>query len=491
MNRSKALVLSLIVFLFAASAEAPVARAAAPYEAYTYDFYEDAVPLPAPFLPDRAIAGSDLGVGEFNQPNDIFVTDDGMIYILDSGNARVIVLNSDWSVVRVIRTFAANNGKEDGFANPVGLFVSADKEIYIADTDHHRVVVLSDDGKLVKIVENPQSDILPKDFDFSPLKVAADQAGRLYVVARGVYEGIMQFAEKDGFMGYVGTIKVSPSPWDRLWRALSTKAQKQQMQLFVPTEFASIDIDSKGFVYATTLDINSDETIKRLNPTGEDVIKRFGYYPNKGDIRYRRLGNNSGPSRLVDIKVLDGGMYVALDSLRARLFTYNDEGELLYAFGGRGTQIGVFNTPVAVERLGDSLAVLDRGKNNIVVFKPTKFGSLVNRATAEHFAGNDAQAVVLWKEVLKLNTNYDMAYLGIGKSLLMEKHNEEAMQYFKLGMERKYYSTAFKRYRREVMQKYFGPFMTGLILLIAGFAAFRIVRKVQMRRTRSHEARFD
>ncbi|TFE23054.1 NHL repeat-containing protein [Cohnella luojiensis] len=488
MQRKRVLLLAAILTL-ATTIVVPSASAAAPYEAYNYDFYGDPAPLPAPYLPDYSISGSSLGVGDFNQPNDMYVTQDGIIYILDSGNARVVVLDSNLKVLQVITSFD-NNGKEDGFAAPEGLFVSEKKEIYVADTDHNRVVVLSNDGKLIKMIENPKSDILPSGFKFFPLKVTVDKADRIFVVARGVFEGIMQFDDKSMFMGYVGTINVSPSIWDRIWRSLSTNAQKRQMELFIPTEFASVDIDSKGFVYATAVDMTSDKTIKRLNPSGQDVLKRFGYWPVKGEIRFRRFGNNSGPSKLTDIKVLDGGMYVALDSNRARLFTYNDEGDLLYVFGGRGNQLGVFNTPVAVERIGDKLAVLDRGKNNIAVFRPTEFGNLVRKATIQHYNGNDTEAVKLWEQVLRLNTNYEIAYLGIGKSLLMEKKNKEAMEYFKLGMSRKDFSVAYKRYRREVMKEHFGSFMTVLLSLVTAFIAYRIARQVIRRRTGKREAGF-
>lgn len=484
--KKKAFLLAAIISLLA-TIGAPAAHAAAPYEAYTYNYYRDAVPLPAPFLPDRAVDGASLGVGEFKQPSDLYVTEDGFIYILDSGNNRIIRLDPDWNVIRIIDGFD-NGGSPDTFGNPNGIFVSEKRHIYVADTDKRRVVVLTEDGELIKIVENPQSEVLPADFVFTPLKVTADRADRIYVIARGVYEGIMQFDEKGGFLGYVGTIKVSPSPADRLWRWLATDAQEAQMVLFIPTEFSSLDIDHKGFVYATNIDTGSTETIKRLNPSGEDVIKRFGYYPNMGDVRYRAYGSDSGPSKLTDIKVIGDGMYVVLDSNRARLFAYNDEGELLYAFGGRGTQLGVFNVPIAVERAGSDLLVLDRGKNNIVVFRPTKFGRLIHEATALHYNGKNAEAVELWKEVLRLNTNFDLAYLGIGKSLLMAKENKEAMEHFKLGLSRKYYSIAFKRYRREVMQEHFGTFMTTFVVLIAAFTAFRIARRIRLGRSEGHEA---
>lgn len=486
MKLQRTLLLAAIISLLA-TVMAPAASAAAPYEAYTYNYYDDSVPLPAPFLPEQAVTGSTLGVGEFRQPNDIFVTEDGFIYILDSGNSRIIATDSNWNVLRVIDSFD-NNGTEDKFGNPNGIFVSEKNEIYVADTDKRRVVVLTNEGELLKIVQNPQSDVLPANFEFVPLKVTADKADRIFVVARGIYEGIMQFDENGEFIGYVGTIQVRVSVADRLWRALATDAQQAQMQLFIPTEFASVDIDDKGFIYAVSVDTYSRENIKRLNPAGQDVLKRFSWNPPNGEVRYRTLGLNSGPSKLVDIKVLGSGMYIALDSLRARLFAYNDEGDLLYAFGGRGTQLGVFNTPVAVERVKDKLVVLDRGKNNIVVYNPTKFGSLVHQATAYHYDGYSEQAVPLWEEVLRMNSNYDVAYLGIGKSYLMEKRNKEAMEYFKLGLQRKHYSTAFKRYRREVMQENFGAFMTTAIALIAAFIVFRIVRKVRVGRSARREA---
>jgi len=461
--------------------------AGAPYEAYTYNYYEDAVPLPEPYLPDKSITGDDLGVGNFKNPNDMYVTKDGTTYILDSGNARVIIADKDWRVIHTIHTFM-NEGQEDKFSNPNGIFVSEQKEIYIADTDNSRIVVMTNEGDLLKVVDKPTSDVLPEKFKFSPTKVTVDKANRMFVVARGVYEGLMQFSEKGQFIGYVGTITVTQTFSDRLWRRLATNEQRKRMQLFIPTEFSGLDIDHKGFLYSTNIDMETSAPIKRLNPSGQDVIKRFGYYPNMGDIRFRIFGHNAGPSRLTDIKVLGGGMYTALDSYRGRLFTYNDKGELLHAFGGRGTQLGVFNTPVAVEQLGDKLLVLDRGKSNIVVFQPTLFGKSVFKANALHYEGKDAEAVEVWKDVLRLNSNYDLAYLGIGKALLMEKKNKQAMEYFELGMDRRYYSIAFKSYRREVMQEHFSSFMTGLFTIIIGFVVLRIVKKWRKRRTVNREA---
>jgi len=481
------LLMMMVISLITSVVVVPVS-AQTPYEAYTYNYYRDSVPLPAPYLPDRFVLGNDLGVGNFKDPNDMYVTEDGFIYILDSGNSRIVILDSDWKVIRIISTFD-NAGSSDTFKNPGGIFVTEEKMIYVADTDNNRIIVLTNEGELVKIVEKPQSDILASNFTFNPSKVAVDKANRIFVVARGVYEGLMQFDEKGSFIGYVGTINVTQSFADKIWLRLATDAQRERMQLYIPTEFASVDIDAKGFVYSTNVDMNSETPIKRLNPSGQDVLKRFGYYPVMGDVRFRAFGNNSGPSKLTDIKVIGGGMYTVLDSYRGRLFTYNDEGDLLYAFGGRGTQLGLFNTPVAVEMVGDKLVVLDRGKNSIIVYTPTLFGNSVHSATSLHYDGNGADAVEQWREVLRMNSNYDFAYLGIGKSLLMEKKNKEAMEYFKLGIHRQYYTIAFKRYRREVMQEHFGTFMTTMLTLVIVFVSLRLVSRWRLRRNENRETR--
>jgi hypothetical protein len=464
------------------------ASAGAPYESYNYNFYRDAVPGPAPYMPETTITGTSLGIGGFADPQDIYTSEDrGSIFVADTGNKRVVEFSVAGKLKRVIDKFECN-GQTDGFSAPNGLFVDDKGQLYVADTENRRVVVLAADGKLMKIVESPKSDILPTNFEFLPLKVTVDQAGRIYVVARGVFEGIMQFDEKGQFIGFVGTNKIQRDVMDYFWRKISTKAQREQMMLYIPTEFSNVDIDSKGFVYATNIDAGSESPIKRLNPSGEDVLKRFGYFAVRGDIRFFQLGNNAGPSKLVDIKVLGNGMYSALDLLRGRIFTYTDEGDLLYIFGAKSNQEGTFKTPAAIEKYGDRILVLDAGKSNVVVFEPTAFGRNVNQAVKHHYNGDDQKSVEIWREVLRLNANYDNAYIGIGKALLMEKRNKEAIEYFELGMDRKNYSVAFKRYRREVAKEHFGTFMTVLMLAVLALSAWKAAGQWKKRRGQRREA---
>jgi len=461
-----------------------VVHASTPYEAYNYNYWEEAVASPAAFVPSRTVGGSDLGIEPFLEPNDMVIAPSGNIYVADTGNKRIVVIRPDWTLERIIDSVEGIGS----FGTVSGLYVDEDETLYIADSGLGKLIVLTKNGSVKLIIDNPQSDIIAAGFKFTPTKVAVDDAKRMYVVASGVFEGIMQFDTDGEFLGYIGTNEVKRDYYEIIWRLLSTKEQRSQMVLFIPTEFSNLDIDHKGFVYATNIDLNSPTPIKRLNPSGEDVLKRFGYFHVKGDIRFRA---SVGPSIFIDIKYLGDGIYSALDSNQGRIFTYDAEGNLLFIYGMHANQNGTFKTPVAVEYDGVNQLVLDRAKANIHVFMPTMFGELVLEASRLHYNGYSEEAVPVWQQVLDLNSNYDIAYIGIGRSLVMSKRNEEAIFYFKQGMERDQYSVAYKRYRREEMKEQFGTIMTTIVIaavMIIGLMIWRKVRSKRQGRTATYSA---
>lgn len=462
------------------------AAAAVPYESYTYNYWMDDVKSPSPYLPVKTVEGQSLGLGAFNEPKDLVVDAAGDVYVLDSGNSRIVVLDRDLRPKRTIDSFD-NGGKQDRLNEPGGIALAPDGTVYVADTGNSRVVAIGAGGELVRTIANPKSDLLGDGFKFTPLKLAVDRSNRVFVIAQGAFEGILQFDADGTFMGYVGTNKVSFNAEDYLWKTLSTKTQRDKMILFVPTEFSGISLDQRGFVYATNVDENSEDLVKRLNPSGEDTLKRLGYFSVSGDLRYSSTGVNGGPSNLVDVAVRDKGIYSVLDSRRGRVFTYDREGDLLYVFGQMGTQAGTFQQPVAIDAFRDRIYVLDSGKARIHVFQETLFGSLVDRATGLHFEGKDQEAAAGWRQVLRLNSNYDLAYIGLGKAQLRNQQYKEAMHSFKLGMNRTYYSAAYKRYRKAFVREHFEAGFASLLALLAAIVAYRLVRRRRMGKRGAHE----
>lgn len=452
-----------------------------PYDTYNYDDREDLTYTPSAYEPICSIAGNSLtykgeNIGSFVTPQDICYSSDGSLYIADTGNNRIVVLNNGMTeVVDIIDSFD-NNGKNDTFKAPYGVCISENGQLYVADSQNHRIVVLEKDGTLVRIVDNPVSQSLEEGYVFVPLKVTVDYADRIYCIAQNMFEGIMVFETDGQFSGFFGTIDVKITLWEKFWKRIATKEERSKQQLYIPTEFTGIDVDADGFIYATNIDSAGVQAVRRLNPRGEDVIKKGDNKNVGGDLAINGQSQYSGASQITDVVYRDKGIYTLLDRKRGRIFTYDHEGNLLYIFGGLGTQLGTFNTPVAIEVSGDKLVVLDSYRAELTLFNATEYGELINEAIALRYDGDETLAVEKWREVLRLDENNELANTGIGKAYLTAGDNRNAMKYLKLGMDADYYSIAFRRYRNQVLADNLSYILTGIAVVIAAIVIVVRVR---------------
>ena len=459
----------------------PAAASDEPYDTYNYDDREDVTYTPSAYEPIKSIAGNSFtyngeNIGNFVTPQDICYAEDGNLYIADTGNNRIVVLSNDMTkVVNIIDSFD-NNGMKDGFKSPYGVCVSEKGQLYVADSQNHRIVVLEKDGTLVRIVDNPVSQSLDAGYVFVPLKVTVDYADRIYCIAQNMFEGIMVFETDGQFSGFFGTIDVKITLWEKFWKRIATKEEKAKQQLYIPTEFTGIDVDADGFIYATNIDSEGVQAVRRLNPRGEDVIKKGENGNVGGDLWVNGQTQYAGASQITDVVYRDKGIYTLLDRKRGRIFTYDHEGNLLYIFGGLGTQLGTFNTPVAIEASGDKLVVLDAYRAELTVFNATQYGSLINEAIALRYDGDETLAVEKWREVLRLDENNELANTGIGKAYLTAGDNKNAMKYLKLGMDADYYSIAFRRYRNQVLADNLSYILTGIAVVIVAIVVVVRVR---------------
>lgn len=448
-----------------------------PSDAYQYSYWGDAVRSPAAYEATGIVTGKKLNIGAFKEPSDMHVTADERVFVLDSGNGRIIEMDRELKLVRIIDSFD-QDGKQDHFKNPQGLYVTDDGDMLIADSDNHRVVHLDEQGRLVKIVDQPQSDLLKADFQFKPMRIVMDKGERIYVMAEGVFDGFMEFNADGSFSSFIGANRVQVDAVEYLWKRFATREQRSQMVMFTPTEFTNLDMDQEGFIYATSGD-RGKEPIKKLNAQGTDILRREGYQMPQGDLLY---SNELGPSRLIDVDVGDSDMYSVLDSKMGRIFTYNGDGYLLHIFGGIGNRIGQFNTPVSLERAGDRMLVLDKALGEITVFQTTEYGRTLHEAVRSYFNGDEDQSSVLFAKAADMNANLEYAYAGIGKALLRQKDYAESAQFFKRSMEREGYSKAFLLFRKDLLRQHFSWIMSGLFLVVATVVTVTIVRR-QKRRT--------
>ncbi|MCR5426364.1 MAG: gluconolactonase [Lachnospiraceae bacterium] len=482
----------IVLGLLTAVTSMPLSAGASglPYQSYNYNYWEDIVYTPAPYEPDYVVSGLGLTwngepIGNFVSPQDLCVADDGTIYLADTGNNRIVILDASARQVKGMITSFEHDGAEDTFNQPYGVAISEKNQIYVADSQNHRVVVLNQDGTLARIVDNPTSEVLEDGYVFVPLKVTVDYADRIYCIAQNMFEGIMVFETGGQFTGFFGTINVEITLWERFWRKIASKEERAKSQLFIPTEFTGIDVDPDGFVYASNIDPAGEQGVRRLNPKGEDVIRKGAGGKLAGDLQIAGSTDYAGPSQFTDVVYRKNGIYSCIDRRRGRIFTYDHEGNLLYIFGGIGTQDGTFQLPVAIENVGGDVVVLDATKASITYFKETEYGRLINHAVGLRYDGDETEAVKLWQKVLLLDENNELANTGIGKAYLTAGDYPQAMKYLKLGMSRDYYSVAFRRFRNDYLTGHASGYLTALMVLIAAGIVVSRLKKAGILKTRT------
>lgn len=451
-----------------------------PYDSYIYDYNGYRVSTPHAYLPVEMMSGEDLGAGTLSFPSDIECGKDGTLFLSDTGNNRILKLDGNKKLQQVIDTVDAPSGIT-ALKSPEGLFVNEDF-LYVADTGNARVLKLTLDGGFVQEIGAPETTLLGDEFLYEPKAMIADSLGNLFVVAKGVNMGLLRFDAQGNFVSFFAAQDATYSLIDYLWKPFMTDAQLERMEDFVPTEYNNVTIDENGFLYVTTNDLDLDKflaalkscdgsaaPVKKINPMGDDVLIRNGYFAPAGDVSFGWDENgNEAISIIVDVTVGENGIYTLLDTRENRLFTYSSNGELLYAFSGRGDQIGNTDSPVAVTYQGSDLLVLDRLSGCFTVFRQTEYGTLISRVLEMYGQFRYEESVDVWREVLALNANFDIAYDGIGSSYLSLGEYRQAMEYFSYSNNKSAYSDAYKEYRNQFLRQYLVIILLAFFLLLFG-----------------------
>lgn len=440
---------------------------------YHYTYARNTEPTLLGYAPLYVLTGQELGCGDFNAPSDLFITAEGVCYLVDTGNNRILAFDVNTrQVTRVIDGFS-NDGRQDAFSAPQGIFISADgQDLYVADTQNRRVVHLDADGRLVKLVMDPKADIIKEGYIFKPRKLTADEGGRLYGVAEATTEGLVQFASTGEFISFFGSNPVRPNAAELLLRMFLTREQRAKRSIFIPIEYSNIAIDDRNFIYTTTVN-TWDNQLSRLNYLGSNIMRHEGRNTS-------RFGDMAATlPYLVDVTVDGRGNVTALDGLKGRLYQYNRLGELLFIYGGVSDTASGFRNPIAVEEHDGRYYVLDQVKRSITCFAPTDFARAVLQADGDYFDGRYEQAKEGWRSVILRNNNFSLAHVGMGNAYYEEKRFDEAMDSYKLGYDHKGYSKAFRGARTAWFRAHFSQLMTiGFGLIALTLAARRPIRRL-------------
>ncbi len=507
MKKMNKFLCTFLAVLMVAAAFAVTAGAGSAYQTYVYDVYGDPLYSPDAYTAIQAVDKNHMGLDlDLANPGDMVTDNEKNVYLADTGNNRIVVLDQYYKLKFTISAFSNDQGVPDSLAAPQGVFVSEPNEkygklIWVCDTGSNRIVVFDEFGEFQKIIEEPESTLFEQDSVYKPVAMAVDAYNRLYVVSSTTYQGIIVMTDDGEFTGFIGAQAVQMSAWEIIWRRFQTKEQREASEKKVSTEFNNITINKdKGLVYVTTSTIEegavqgaisakdkkgTNSPVKLLNANGTEIMRRNGFWMPAGEIDYstRSTDTVKGVSTIIDAAVGPEDTWSIIDEKRNRIYTYDFNGNLLFAFGDTGTLLGNITGIEAIAYQGTSMLVLDKSENTITVFQRTEYGDILLDAIHAEGTQDFDLAINLWTDVLKRNSNFDSAYVGIGQAMYRNKDYANSLSYFESAYDTTNWSNSYKEIRKEWMSTYFLLLLLIIVALIVVVVVFframgKINRKV-------------
>lgn len=444
------------------------------YHTYMYDYLGNPTSAPPPYAYERGVDGAMVSDKAFQNLEDVKYDGVDRLYFADSGNARIVVATTDFKPVAVISSYM-QDGQQQSFDNPCDIEIHG-TNLYIADSSAGKIIQLSTETfETLAVFDRPTISALGENYVYQPTDISVDDGGFLYVIGRDINQGLILLDEKGEFSSFLGAPEVALKWNEILVRKLLPKRLWSQLGRNVPTEYNSVFINDKGFLYVTSQ--SSDiSPIAKLNTQGENVLKYADESPS-GDGIYLDEKGAKVSSRFVDIVAADNGMYFALDSAKGRVFGYDNDGNLLYIFGHAGFQQDSLYAPTSIELVNGKILITDKIKNTCMVFSQTEFGHNIDMAMTYHKNGEYDQEKVTWQQVAMQNSNYDMATIYLARADIREGDYATALENLSGVQEKKYYALAFKHYRSEWIQDNAIWLWLTVAVLVGGLITVKCMQK--------------
>ena len=502
---SKILILSLVLVMLFGTV---YAYAFESYDTYTYSIDGQPLKSPPAYTPAREVSYSDMdlsrlgitgALANLNAPTDIVTDNEGNVYIVDRGNNRIVVLNKYYTVQTIIDSYEDDQKHMQTFSAPNGIFVTdptitanGESYIYICDTNNERIVIFDRDYKYVRTISKPDSALVTS---FKLDAIAVDKYGRIFAVSSQFDEGVIVMSSEGDFTGFIGAQKVTYSILDVIWKRFQSREQRENQAKNISYPYNNITVDSDGFVYVTSSEVPvnkqyaaikskaaDNSPVKKLNSAGNEIMKRNGFFDPGGEVAVSTISKTNNVSKIIDVAVGPNGSWTILDNntknndARMRLFTYDQNGNLLFAFGDKGDLLGQGQSFVSIAYQNVDgvtyLLALDQYSAKITVYSPTEYCDTIMNALANENLHNYSESIRFWQDVLTKNNNFDLAYIGIGKALYSQGKFAEAMDMLSRAYETTQYSKAFAETRKELLGTLLIPLLIGIIALVVGLVKF-------------------
>lgn len=425
---------------------------AVPYLGYEYNTSDESVPAPVGYEPVAFYQGKEIGVEALSEPTDMCFFAD-QLYILDSGNSRIVVTDSDMKLIRTIGEITVD-GQALNYKGAEGIYVCDNGNILIADTLGCRIIECNNDGTGIRTFIKPDTPMIDEKLSYNVKKVIRDYNGVTYAVVDGINDGAVTYMADGSFAGFFASNEVEQTAdviFNYVWRRFMTEEQIRNSKTASPSSITNFDIAEKGFLYTVTQSSEGESSVRLLNYKGSNLETETEF----GDLEWDRKIKNSVSTAFCDVDADNEKYIYLLDSSRGRVFVYSKDGYLITVFGGIGEQLGTHESPKAVETNQDKVYVLDNVRGGITVYVANEYINTVKKALNLLDDGKYAESREYWEAVLKENSNSTIAYYGIGLALDEAGEYGKALKYFKLAYENEAYSESFKEVRREFIKQNF------------------------------------
>ena len=343
---------------------------------------------------------------QLSNPEDMYLYND-LMYIADTGNKRIVVLDKVGAQVQEI--------KYSGFNSPKGVFVN-DNYVYAADMGAQKVFKFNHDGSFAQEYARPTEPLFGKKTEYNPTKIAVTDAGYMYIVSSGTSNGLVTINDYGEFMGFVGINNTTFSLRKYLYNIFVSGADLAAQK---PPEPTNVSIGNNGNVYTTNMNIT--ETFKRLNISGVNTLDASTYYPTEA---------------VVDVAISEDN-YTYLCTSDGSIYEYDIKGNLLFKFNTKdNSNLGIFGlnnglNSIEIDNEGNIYA-MDTSKSIIQIYQRAGFVDLLHVAVDLYNDGRYLESMDEWENILKQNTNFALAHTAYGYALFKDGQNEAALEEFRL-----------------------------------------------------------